>query len=304
MTRTTRRRFLAQAGQASLATTLLAARPWLGRASAAETLGQRCQFGLVTYLWGKDLKLPDLIASCEQSKVLAVELRTTHQHGVEPNLDKAQRQEVQRRFSDSPVTLAGLGSNERFDDPDLAKADAAIEAAKEFIRLSHDVGGTGVKVKGDSFHDTVPREKTLAQVVRALRQLGEYGAGYGQQIRLEIHGGFSEIPVHLEIMQAVDHPNVRSCWNSNQQDLKGSGLEHNFNLVKGFFGNTAHVRSLDSQDYPFEKLIELFVAADFDGWVMLEAHGDLKSEEVVPKLTQQREMFDRYVRAAREKLSA
>jgi sugar phosphate isomerase/epimerase len=299
MSQLTRRRFFQNAGAASLAGSLLMTEPWLRAGLADEVLGERCQFGLVTYLWGKDLTLSQLIDVCAQSRVLGVELRTTHRHGVEPDLAPPRRAEVRRRFNDSPVTLVGLGSNERFDDPDPSKVKAAIDATKAFVRLSHDVGGTGVKVKGDQFHDGVPHQKTLEQVAGALRLLGDYGAGFGQQIRLEIHGGFADILVHHQIMQAVDHPNVRSCWNSNQQDLRGKGLEANFALVKEYFGQTAHVRVLDSPDYSFRQLIKLFVGMDFDGWIMLEAHGDLKPEEVAARLTEQRELFDRYVAAAR-----
>jgi sugar phosphate isomerase/epimerase len=299
MSRLTRRAFIRNVGAAGLAGSLLINERSSRPSSAAEVLGERCQFGLVTYLWGKDLTLPQLIDACTQSSVLGVELRTTHRHGVEPNLSAQQRAEVLGRFSDSPVTLVGLGSNERFDDPDPNKVKAAIAATKDFIRLSHDVGGTGVKVKGDQFHEGVPREKTLGQVSDALRHLGDYGAGFGQQIRLEIHGGFADIPVHYQIMEAVDHPNVRSCWNSNAQDLHGKGLEANFDLVKKYFGDSAHVRVLDSSDYPFRKLIKLFVAMDFAGWILLEAHGDLQPDEVATRLTQQRELFDQYLAAAR-----
>ena len=65
----------------------------------------KMRIGLVTYLWGKDWDLPTLIRNCEQSKVLGVELRTQHKHGVEPSLNATQRKEVKKRFADSQVTL-------------------------------------------------------------------------------------------------------------------------------------------------------------------------------------------------------
>ena len=106
-------------------------------------------FGLVTYLWGRDWELPELIENCHKTGFGSVELRTTHKHGVEPSLSAAQRKEVAARFEDSGVNLAGIGSDERFDSPDPQKLRQAIDATKEFIRLSHDVGGSGVKVKPD-----------------------------------------------------------------------------------------------------------------------------------------------------------
>ena len=48
-------------------------------ATAADPPGGKFQVGLCTYLWGKDWDLPTVIANCEKSKVLAVELRTAAQ---------------------------------------------------------------------------------------------------------------------------------------------------------------------------------------------------------------------------------
>lgn len=141
--------------------------------------GQRMGFGLVTYLWGQSWTLDELIRNCEQAGIRGVELRTTHRHGVEPTLNEQQRREVARRFADSNVTLVGIGSNERYDHVDPAALRQAIDATKEFLRLSHDVGGSGVKVKPDRFHPDVPREKTIEQIGKALNELGEYAEGFG-----------------------------------------------------------------------------------------------------------------------------
>ena len=38
------------------------------------------RMGLVTYLWGQDWDLPTLVANCELTGYLGVELRTQHAH--------------------------------------------------------------------------------------------------------------------------------------------------------------------------------------------------------------------------------
>lgn len=262
--------------------------------------GENMRFGLVTYQWGRDWDLATLLANCEKAGVLGVELRTTHQHGVEPSLGAAERDEVRRRFADSPVACLGPGSNENFDSPDPAHLAASIERTREFIRLSHDIGASGVKVKPDRFHDGVPREKTIEQIGTALRELAEYAAGYGQEVRLEVHGQCSPLPVIAQIMQVADHPQAVVCWNSNAEDLDGDGLEANFNLVKERFGQTAHVRELDLGDYPYAKLMELFVAMDYEGWILLEARTE--PADRVQALIGQRSVWERMVRDARSKL--
>ncbi len=289
-----RRRFLQQASAAGAA---IAAMPLLAsRAFAANDRGANMAFGLVTYQWGRDWDLPTLIANCEKAGALGVELRTTHAHGVEPSLNERQREEVAKRFADSDVTLVGLGSNERFDNPDSAVVKNAIEVSKAFIRLSHDVGATGVKVKPDRFYENVPREKTIEQIGRSLNELGEYAAGFGQQVRLEVHGQCAELPTIKVIMDIADNENVAICWNSNQQDLQGEGLEHNYNLVKDRFGAIFLVRELNSADYPYQKLIDLLVRDDYQGWIMLESSSEPKDR--VAALAEQVALFKKMVSKA------
>ena len=254
------------------------------------------KFGLVTYLWGQDMDLPTVIASCEKSGLSGVELRTEHKHGVEPSLTKEQRQVVRRRFDDSSVQLVGYGSNAQFHEADPEKVKANIELTKKYVQLMHDCGGSGVKVKPNSFVEGVPREKTIEQIGRALNEVGAYGAEYGQQIRVEVHGaGTSELPVMKAIFDIADHPNVAVCWNSNAEDLKGEGLEHNFQLVSGRFGKTAHVRELTGTDYPWPQLFQLFRKVNYDGWILLEARGN--PEDKVAALTEQRLLFEKLTAA-------
>lgn len=247
-------------------------------------------FGLVTYMWGAEWDLPTLLENCQKTGVQGVELRTTHAHKVEPTLTEAERAEVQSRFADAGITLVGIGSNERFDSPKPEELAKAIEATKAFIRLSHDVGGSGVKVKPDSWHEGVAHEKTIAQIGKALNEVGEYAAGFGQQIRLEVHGQCAELPTIKAIMDIAKDENVAVCWNSNVVDLNGAGLEKNFELVRNRFGQTVHVRALDSKDYPFDKLIQLLVKSDYQGWVLLEAAD--KVEDKVAAILEQRKLFD------------
>jgi sugar phosphate isomerase/epimerase len=271
----------------------------LGRAAvAARREEPAIAFGLVTYMWGADWDLPTLLENCRKTGVLGVELRTTHAHKVEPDLNERQRAEVAARFADSGVTCVGIGSDERLCHPDPARLKQAMERSREFIRLSHDIGGGGVKVKPNDFHPGVPREKTIEQIGKALNELGEYAAGYGQQIRLEVHGKCAELPTIKAIMDVATHDNVYVCWNSNKTDLAGDGLEKNFHLVRPRFGGTCHVRELDSPEYPFQELINLLVKTRWEGWMLLEASS--KPADRVAALARQRELFDTMIRKAVE----
>lgn len=290
-----RRSFLRNSIAAGMASSLLSPQV-LCAAAATES---KMKFGLVTYLWGKDMDLPTLISSCEKSGLGGVEVRTQHKHGVEPSLSKSERELVRKQFEDSPVELVGYGSNAQFHEAEPEKLKANIELTRQYIQLMHDCGGTGVKVKPNSFVNGVEHEKTIEQIGKALNEVAEYGQEYGQQIRVEVHGpGTSELPVIKAIFDVADHPNVAVCWNSNDVDLNGEGLEYNFNLVKSRFGKTVHVRELNMNDYPYQDLFRLFHTMDYDGWILLEARTD--PADKIAALTEQRTVFEELVRKSKD----
>ena len=291
----TRREFLKSS--VALGASLATAGP-LARLAPGMTTVTPMRFGLVTYLWGQDWDLPTLLANCAKTGVLGVELRTQHAHGVESNLSAAQRRAVKARFADSPVTLVGLGTNFDFHHTDRSRLAKSIQGAKDYVKLSYDCGGSGVKVKPNDLPKGVPYEKTIEQIGESLNELGRFAAAYGQKIRVEVHGrGTSSLPVMKAIMDVADHPNVGVCWNCNSQDLEGEGLEYNFNLVRTRLADTVHVRELNIGSYPYQELMNLFVANNYEGWILLEAR--TKPQDRVQALIEQREVFEKMVAKAR-----
>ncbi len=230
----------------------------------------KMKLGIVTYNIAKDWDVPTIIKNCAGAAIQGVELRTSHAHGVEVSLSNAQRAEVKERFRGSPVELMGLGSAFDFHTPDQAKLRADIAATKEYIVLAHDVGAPGVKVRPNGLPPQLSKEKTLEQIGRSLRELGEFGAAHGVQIRLEVHGKeTSHVPYIKNIMDTAGHPNVGVCWNSNQSDLDGEGFEHNFNLIKRKIF-TVHMRDLFLDEYPFRKLLTGLNETGFTGYCLAE----------------------------------
>src|SRR6266545_1354238 len=230
----------------------------------------KIRLGTVTYNLAKDCDIATIIRNCEEAKFEGVELRTTHAHGVEVTSSRAQRQETAKRFKDSSVELMGLGSAFDYHTPDPAKLQKDIAATKEYIVLAHDVGAPGVKVRPNALPKEVSREKTLEQIGKSLRELGEFGEGYGVQIRLEVHGTETSLLPNIKaVMDAANHRNVGVCWNSNQTDLAGEGFDHNFNLVKDKIF-TVHMRDLYLEEYPFRRLLSRLNEIGFTGFCLAE----------------------------------
>jgi sugar phosphate isomerase/epimerase len=232
----------------------------------------RMRFGLVTYLWGQYWDLPTIIANCEKTGYRGVELRTQHAHKVEIGLNPAQRAEVKKRFADSSVECIGYGSNFEYHSPDPAILRRNIEQTKEYIMLCRDIGATGIKVKPNDLPPGVPKEKTIAQIAASLNEVGRFARDFNQLVRVEVHGNLTqEIPNMKAIFDQVTEPDVKICWNCNDQDLLPPGLEANFNMLKKWFGDTVHIRELNDGNYPYRQLFKLFTGINYDGWILLEA---------------------------------
>jgi len=253
----------------------------------------KTRFGFTTYQWGKDWDIPALIENCSEAEVYGVELRTSqsYAHGVELELSVQQRGEVKKRFADSPVTVVGVATSERFDSPEPAKLKAAIENSKAYLMLSRDIGGSGVRVFPNSFHDGIPREQTIAQIADSVNIVGKFAADCGQQVRLEAHGTVGELPTLRAIMEQVDQPSVRLKLNSSNKDTEGEGFEHNFNLVKDLLGDTLHLHNLKDAQFPYQLQMDLLVKMGWTGWQLLEASD--KVPDRLEALIEQRQIWDR-----------
>ncbi len=227
------------------------------------------RLGLVTYMWGATWDVPTLIKNCRETGFEGVELRTEHKHGVELSLSVEERKKVAGQFEEGDVKLMGLGTICEFHSPDKQVLAKNIELAKEWVKLAHDVGASGIKVRPNGLPKEVPVERTLTQIGQAMREVAEFGDGYGIDVRLEVHGkGTSELPHIRQIMDVANHPRAVVCWNCNETDLAGAGLEKNFKLVADRIG-TVHIHDLVS-DYPWRDLFRLLKEAKFDGWTLLE----------------------------------
>jgi len=271
--KTNRRHFLKTASLGAGALGLLESAELSGaaeRQTSYLTKAPRMKLGTVTYNLAQDWDIETIIKNCEAARFDGVELRTGQAHKVEVALSTPEREQVKQRFANSKVQLMGLGSAFDFHTPDQDKLRKDIAATKQYIVLAHDVGATGVKVRPNGLPKEVPPDKTLEQIGRSLRELGEFGENYGISIRLEVHGtSTSLLPNIRKIMDVADHKNVGVCWNSNQSDLEGEGFEHNFDLVRDKIFSV-HMRDLYLEEYPFRKLLGRLNEAGFTGYCLAE----------------------------------
>jgi len=233
--------------------------------------------GAVTYNVLKDMDLEAVITTLEAARFEAVELRTGHKHGVEPSLSAQERQRVKARFDRSKVRLLSFGTTCEFHSADAAIRTRQVEEAKRFIELAHDTGAWGIKVRPNGFAKEVSKEVTIENIGACLRQLGDYGRGYGVEVWLEVHGGATQVPqVAAAIMRATKHENVGLCWNSNPTDVVNGSAKPSFDLLRPWI-KSCHINELVS-GYPYRELFELMRRTNYDRWTLCEADGNNQPE--------------------------
>ena len=239
------------------------------------------QLGIVTYNIAKDWDLATILSRLEKLGYEGVELRTSHAHKVEVNLTKAQRDEVRKRFEDSAVQLAGLGSAFEYQAADPAVVRKNIEGTKEYVRLAHDIGSPGVKVRPNGIPRGADLDATLRQIGRALHEIGEDADRLrhrdprrGPRRR---HAGAEEL---RQDPQYADHPNVYACWNSNPTDVENGSVKATFALVASRI-REVHLRDLTDDTYPWRELFALLAAQHYEGFTLAEIPESTDPERVL-----------------------
>jgi sugar phosphate isomerase/epimerase len=227
--------------------------------------------GAVTYNVLKDWDLDTLIKQLEAARFEGVELRTQHKHGVEPSIGAAERDRVKNRFHNSKVRLVSFGSTCEFHSPDEQVRRNNVEETKRWIDLAHDTGAWGVKVRPNGLPKDVPHQTTIARIGECLRECGEYGAGRGVEIWMEVHGAQTQDPpVSAAIMKAAKHDNVGVCWNSNPTDVVNGSVKPSFDLLRPWI-KSVHINELANDKYPWRELFQLLRRSRYERYTLCEA---------------------------------
>ncbi len=234
--------------------------------------------GAVTYNVLKDYDVDALIRLLESTGFHAVELRAEHKHNASPALTAPQREELRNRFASSKVRLLSYGTTCEFQSPDEAVRRKNVDEAKRWIELAHDTGALGIKVRPNGYPPNVTMAVTHDRIAECLRELGQYGAGRGVEIWMEVHGrGTQDPPASADIMKRTKHDQVGVCWNSNPTDVVNGSIQPSFDLLRPYIKNV-HINELANTAYPWRELFTLLRRAKYERYTLCEAQESKEPE--------------------------
>ena len=241
------------------------------------------ELGFVTYQIGAEWDVPTLIRRCTATGFSGVELRTTHAHGVEVELNASERADVRRQFADAGVEIAGLGSAFEYHAADPTEVRRNIDGTIEYARLAADLGCPGIKVRPNGLQTAagIAEEQTLEQIGLALRECARASADLGVAVRMEVHGRDTQVPRRMRaIIDHADHDNAVICWNSNLGEVVDGSIDEAYGLLRHKIG-LVHITELHNAAYPWRDLFGKLHGDGYRGYTLAEIPGNPDGERIL-----------------------
>ncbi|MFB3904699.1 MAG: sugar phosphate isomerase/epimerase family protein [Acidobacteriota bacterium] len=209
------------------------------------------------------------------------------------------------------LKIVDLGASAQMHEPDAARRKAGLDSARQFIDLAHNLKCPYVRVFGDRFLKQESRQATIDRVVEGLRELGTHAKGSGVTVLQESHGDFNKSSDLLEVLKAVDMPEVALLWDTHH--TVAFGKESPGETWKQLSKYVRHVHLKDSRPKgddvqyvlfgtgtrPVKETVQILAEGGYSGSYGLEWekgwHPELEEPEVA---------FPHFVKTMRELLGA
>lgn len=257
--------------------------------------GENMTFGWNTGGLAERWDLDMLLEIAKEAGVHGVELGAGHGHGVALTLSPEARDEVRSKFEQAGLELIGMSVPAILEGGSPEALMTAADMVKQHVRLSHDAGGSGVRLRLGSFKggDAGVRDK----VAGVLRDLGDFAVGFGQELRLEADVGSGELAEVAGVLKAVDSAEVRAALRVDDAGVSAELLKKTFEQLSDGLGQTVvfDVKQEGGASV-YDALAACLVGTDYAGWTVLAVQG----MEAIEAVAKEKVLWERRVREARK----
>ena len=205
-----------------------------------------------------DWTLDQVIDGMKRHGYEGLEPRTgwNHRSGIGLDMPASEREHVRRRMEDEGLEICCIATGAKFATPDPDELKGFIAEARKGIDLAADLGAPMVRTFG-GFRGTGVQPplggELIGIVVRtaeAYKQVMDQAADRGVALLMETHDFWSVSAQVREVVQRVDHPNLRVLWDIQHP-------QRYFERPEETFGTIGHLTAhLHAHDGVYESLDE------------------------------------------------
>ncbi|MCS7222692.1 MAG: sugar phosphate isomerase/epimerase family protein [Anaerolineae bacterium] len=226
-----------------------------------------------------ELTLPEVLALAKRIGYDGVELRLAegHKHGVETDISSVKRREIKAQVTASGIALACLGTSCTYADP--ARAADMVAETRRAIQLAADIGCPRLRVFGGEIPTGITREQAMDSIVASLRAVAAQALESGVIICMETHDDWTNPDQVAEIMRRVNQPSIAVTWDvmhpvrqshvtmdqafqALQPWIKHVHFHDGVNRLDKF-----ELKPIGEGDFDHRRMVELLMAAGYDGFL-------------------------------------
>ena len=220
-----------------------------------------------------------------------------HNHGVELDTNKKERQAIKEQFTSCGVELTTIATSRRYALATDHELQETMDLTKRYCDLAADLGAQNIRVFGGMTPEGMQFEDAKKTVAEALHECGEHAARRGVYLCLETHDAYCNTADVLEVVRNADSPGVAINWDIMHPYRFGESMETAFNNVKDYVRH-CHIHDgirpeedgpagwklslMGEGDIPHDEAIKLLATIDYQGSLSGEWIRSFDPAEILP----------------------
>ncbi len=190
------------------------------------------KWSLNTYQTCQEWELKRILEIAENTGYHGVELLMDYKqkHGFEWDTPKDQWEGLKSEVDASNVVISSLTSCQNFHSEDASDRQETVRRVTRVIDMAEYMDCNHVRVLGDRYNDE-NRDAVVGYVTDGLKALGNYAGEKGITVSMEMHGSFTDPDSAMEVIEAVNLPNVGFVFNSQFRGCEGGSIEPLFSRI-------------------------------------------------------------------------
>ncbi|MXV77907.1 sugar phosphate isomerase/epimerase [Candidatus Poribacteria bacterium] len=190
------------------------------------------KWSLNTYQTCQEWELKRILETAENTGYHGVELLMDfrQKHGFEWDTPKDQWEGLKSDVDASNVVISSLTSCQNFHSEDASDRQETVHRVTRVIDMAEYMDCNHVRVLGDRYNDE-NRDAVVGYVTDGLKALGDYAGEKDITVSMEMHGSFTDPDSAMEVIEAVNLPNVGFVFNSQFRGCEGGSIEPLFSRI-------------------------------------------------------------------------